>query len=129
MERHCPARIHCVFKDEQVIVTFTSSHHGHELNPSLVGLTTQTYEDIAQDLSKCVPKDIVCRDVGEKQTPTKKVHRYNLITMKDVANIANKFQLNEDGRYHEDDTRSIDMFSEEQQEKKRHFYVLQEARS
>ena len=124
MGRHCPAQIHYVFGDDQIMVKFTSSHHGHELDPAHVGLTSQTYEAVAQDLSKGVPKEIVCRDVGEKETPTKKTHRYNLISLKDVKNIANKFTLNDDGRYHEDDTISIDIFVKEQQERKDVIFTL-----
>lgn len=115
--RLCPARIICILEEGQFIVTFVSSHHGHELDPAHVGLTGQLYEEIARDLAKGVPKERVCRDVGEKRTPSKKDHRYNLITKKDIDNIANKFQLNEDGRYHEDDVLSVDIFIKEQQEK------------
>lgn len=121
--RHCPARMHCTFDGTQVTVNFTSSHYGHDLNPAHLQLSKQTYQVVAQHLVLGVPREKVTRNVAKVLTPSKKKHRYNLISNKDVDNIASKFNLNK-GQYHENDPESIEIFVKEQQERREVIFTL-----
>ena len=52
------------------------------------------------------------------------MHPNNIITKKSVENVANRFQLNANGQYHPDDPTSIELFVQEQKEKKEILFLV-----
>ena len=88
---------------------FRSSHYGHELSPAHLRITEKTQDEVRSNLEFKVSQEVTTRKLRKMLTPSKKKRRHNLLTKKDVTNVAKKLGLNFNGQLHEDDPTSIDM--------------------
>lgn len=118
MGRHCPAQIKLTFNGNEHVVEYRSSHYGHEFNPCHLRIPEKTQEEVRFNLEFGVSREVTTRKLRKILTPSKKKRRHNIITNKDVTNIAKNFALNFKGQLHENDPTSIDMHVEVQKEKK-----------
>ena len=75
-------------------------------------------EKVRQSLGLGVSEDQVFCDGRNQLTPSKTLRSHNVITKKYVQNVANRFELGASGQYHTEDPISIDLFVQEQEEKK-----------
>lgn len=117
MGRDCPARMVAEIDGEHVTVEFTYTHVGHENKPAHLRLTESTQQIVRDQLQVGIPEKKVTRETRKVFTPSKKLHRANLLTLQDVRNVSRKFQIDFNGKYSTSDSVSIDMFVEEQREK------------
>lgn len=62
--KHCPAQmIVRLIKPDQVVVTFTTNHYGHEKEAAHLPIDQSTVETVRSNLEQGVPIDRIWRDV------------------------------------------------------------------
>jgi hypothetical protein len=111
----CPA--HITFTEDSsgsVQVTCVLDHVGHENEGKHLRIDKESRARIAKELTDGVKASVICKKARKEVTPTKTIRRTNLMTTKDVRNIANSFNLVKSGKGHTEDPSHVDLRSEEQ---------------
>ncbi|KAG8258518.1 hypothetical protein J6590_108402 [Homalodisca vitripennis] len=89
---HCTASITCVeLPGGKIEVKICSTHYGHDTDLQHLRLTQTEKYQIAEQLCKGVPRDLILDNVRSSAGP--EVDRIHLITMKDVKNIEKAFGI------------------------------------
>lgn len=82
---YCPAEMKLTLSPGLVLVEFTGTHVGHELQAGQTSLSQSQRDDIARKIDNQVPFDVILNDA--QQSASTNVSRENLLQRQDLYNI------------------------------------------
>ncbi|XP_054287917.1 uncharacterized protein LOC129003643 [Macrosteles quadrilineatus] len=104
----CPARMNVKrFSDGKCEVVFIKTHLGHSTDVAHVSLLEKDRASLAQKISEKIPFQAILNELRESLLLETSVGRQHLITRKDLHNIEQCFNLNNESVKHNNDWTSV----------------------
>ncbi|GFS40210.1 uncharacterized protein TNIN_404901 [Trichonephila inaurata madagascariensis] len=93
---NCPSKMK-VYEDieSKVTVEFTNTHVGHGIDLRRMKITREEKEDIARKLENKIPVEAILDDI--RNSINQKLERIHLITLQDIKNIKEEYNISSDG--------------------------------
>lgn len=109
----CPAYIYKQNVGDKIQVSFMKTHVGHENELSHVNISPSKKVEIASKLAQKIPKRDILNNIRDS-FDGKELQRTHIITLKDISNIAEKYNL-KDYKRDQSDGISVDVIVNEKQ--------------
>ncbi|XP_077501968.1 uncharacterized protein LOC144112993 [Amblyomma americanum] len=109
--KHCSATLEVTEKDSKVYVVFQKKHYGHFNEVCHQRLSQDEARVLAGRLAEGVPAKTVVHNIRADTSGSSP--RMQLVTTKDLRNIADKFRIGKEEQRDPDDFKSVDLWVEE----------------
>jgi hypothetical protein len=104
---HCLANIVLHSKDQHIVVDYMETHVGHELDLGHLNISESDKANIAQKLALKIPFEEILNEIRDSVV-NNKLDRIHLITRKDLWNIADSYNLNNEAILNKNDYISVE---------------------